>query len=104
MQQKLEVEFQEQRKSIIEYIAFFSAIITFIISSVQISIQFEIVGALSLIIIMLGTLIVAFGTLRIILKFNKYSVLASIIMSIVGLAFIILGIGVYYYFTKYNVL
>ena len=88
----LKNDMQNEKNSILEFIGFFTAIITFIISSVQISISLEYQSAISFILVMLGALIVAFGTLRTIIKMDKQAVKVTILFAFIGIIFICGGI------------
>jgi len=86
-------EFKDAKKGILEFIAFFSAIITFIISSIQISTKLAVDEAVTLILVMLGALIVAFGAFRMILDYSKKSLYITIAFLIIGLIIIWTGIN-----------
>ncbi len=86
---KLKKELDEMRNSIIEFIGFFAAIIALIITTVQISTNFNFTDAIKLIGFMIGGIIAAFSSLRIILNFSKKSILQMIIMCVLGIIFII---------------
>lgn len=89
---ELKGDIQDEKNSILEFIGFFSAIITFIISSVQISINMEYKPAISFILVMLGALIIAFGTLRTIIKMDKKAIMVTVVFAIIGIMLICSGV------------
>ncbi len=79
---------QDEKGTMLEFLGFFSAIITFIISPVQISTKMEFKEAVSLILVMLGALIIVFGTLRVLLKNDKKAIISTVVFSIIGIVII----------------
>ncbi len=81
----------DERNKNFEFIGFFAGIITFLISSINISFKLDFSSSVSLMVILLGCIIISFSSLRVI--FRRDDVWKDfIILIIIGVSFIILGV------------
>ena len=94
---KIENDFQRSKNSIIEFLSFFAAIIAMIFTSVQISLSFKFIDAATLLIILGGVLIIAFGMISCILKSDKEGIIKSIVFFVIGLLMIVLSLIIHSY-------
>ena len=81
-----------EKIKIIEFLGFFTAVISFIISTVQIAKDKDLGEATSLILVMLGGLLIAFGAFRTIIRMDRYSLMISIVFFVFGCGIILLSL------------
>jgi hypothetical protein len=83
---------QEEKTKIIEFLGFFTAIISFIVSTVQIVSKVELSQAPVLILVMLGGLLIAFGAFKTIITMDRKSVMVAVTFAVLGSAIIALSL------------
>lgn len=84
----LQKNMQEERNKVLELIGFFTGIIAFIVSTIQIASKVEFKDAVSLIMVMLGGLLIAFGSFKAVIKVDKKSLITTGIFVVLGFAII----------------
>jgi len=97
IKENIKDDIQDGKNNILEFIGFFSAIITFIISSVQISTKLIFSEAVSLLLVMLGALLIAFGSFKTIIEKDNSNMLSTLLMGIIGGSVIVIAIVLKYF-------
>lgn len=97
---KVNTEIHNSKANIIEFLSFFSAMITLILTSVQLSLSLNFTDAASLILVLCGVLIISFGTISCMIKFSKKNILKAILFLIIGFVLIIIGLVFHIYFNN----
>ena len=80
----------DNKTNILEYLAFFSGIIAFLISSGNIAVNNPEI-AMKLILLMLGALLIGFSAFTLLIQNNNKKILSVIITTIIGIILIILS-------------
>lgn len=94
----VEDQIDNQKLDMLNFLGFFSGIISFIVASIQIGDDMDFVSRAMLLIIMLGTLLVAFGALNSFIERKDHAVTNqllsknALVMILVGVLLILLGV------------
>ena len=86
---EIEDEINNTKKSILEFLGFFAAILALVLTTVQIAVTLSLTESIKLIGFMLGGIIVAFGTLRLVMNFNGKTFLQTLTICLFGVGFVL---------------
>lgn len=89
---ELQRNMQEEKNKVLELIGFFTGIIAFIVSTVQIASKSNFQDAVSLILVLLGGLLIAFGGFKSIIKVDRNGIISTAIFVVLGCGIIVFSI------------
>ena len=89
---ELEKSMEKEKNKSLESLVFFTAIITFIVSTIQIASKSKFNEAVSLILVMVGGLLISFGSFSMILKTDKKSIIITIFFVTLGIGIIVMSL------------
>ena len=88
----IEESLENEKNKSLQSLVFFTAIITFIVSTIQIASKSDLNEAVSLILVMVGGLLISFGSFSVILKLDKKSIITTLIFVAVGIGIILMAL------------
>ena len=95
---KVEEQIEKEKITYLEFLGFFTAIISFILGTIQLASNFEFIEATGLIIMLLGVIIVAMCVLLLLTGIKKTSNRMNCFLILFGIGCLIIGVILPYIF------
>lgn len=98
---RLEEQIEKEKITYLEFLGFFTAIISFVLTTIHLSINFEIIEAAALIIMLLGVLIIAMIIFSILTGIRKKSGWLVFVLIIIGISCLVIGISIAFLYVNW---
>lgn len=96
MQLEVKEQIEKEKITYLEFLGFFTAIISFVLSTIQFSINFEVIESAALVIMLLGVIIISVTIFSILIGINRIKLSGVVCLFLIGVVCLILGIIIAY--------